>query len=192
VHLSLGTTKLSGESRVSFAVAADLYGPDQVVLTRSDAASADRLSYRLGPTVTATLLREIGSTRIRDFTFALVNRYRAPFRDEDGQAVAGSWGDYADMSLGGVAGPASRTSFLFAINARYQTGLAIDNTVTTMGFAGGGAKLGLSIPAGAAFVQPYVQGQIGLLDPHIAMRSVDWGSKWLATGLSAGLTLGSR
>jgi hypothetical protein len=192
VHLLLGGDGLVGEHRMSLSVAGDLYARDRIRLPGAGGASgsaADETSYRLGPTLAATWRLQIASRRVHDLTLTVVDRYRSAFTDADGVSVAGSSGNYLDASLGGMLGGVRRAGgrgagVVFGLSARHQTGLSIDNSITTAGVTSGGVLLGLALPAGRSLLQPYVQAQLGRLDTGAGTTS--------ATGLAFGLTLGSR
>ena len=193
VHLSLGADRLVGAHRLAVALTGDVYGGDELRLPTARAASptpgaptpaADVARYRLGPTLGASAELQVATTRLRDLTLAATHRYRAPFTGPEGTRVAGSGGHFLDASAAGAVGRPRGRALTFAVEGRYQTGLAFDNTVTTAGVASAGLTLGVDLPAGGSLLHPYAQLQQGRLDTGAGSTSI--------TGLAFGLTLGSR
>jgi hypothetical protein len=123
----------------------------------------------------------------RSFTIGLEDRYRSRFTGFDGTKAAGSSGNVFDASLEMVTGSPDRTGLFLRADGRFNSGLAVDNTIATAAMTSGGLSLGIAAPIGRATLQPFVRGQIGRLDTGPATTT--------AVGLGGGITLvirGSR
>lgn len=184
VHLSLGASGLAGAHQLSLAVTGDVYASDELRFPGAAGAPAEAARYTLGPTLGVSAQLQVATTRMRDLAISVVERYRTSFTGTDGQTVAGSSGHYLDGTVAGAFGRPRGHALTFAVDGRYQTGLALDNSVTTAGVAAAGLTLGVELPAGRSVLHPYVRVQQGRLDFGAGTTGI--------TGFAFGLSVGSR
>ena len=187
VRASLGADRLVGRHRVSLAFSADVFAEDRLRAggaTAGAAAGATLAEVRLGPVLTTDLQLQLAAPRLRELVLWSTNRWRARF-SRDGVTVPGSNGNYLDGGLRGSLPLGVRTDLFAAADARWHTGLEVDDALATAGVTGGGLTLGLSRRAGALTVQPFVRGQAGRLRFQRAADAT-------FTGGTAGLTILTR
>lgn len=177
---SLGLDRTFARSRLSLLFAGEVFSHDRIEIT-TPGGVAVQSTYQLGPQFSAIGFLELGVGGFRSFTLSAADRYRTSFTGLDGRKAAGSNGNVFEAAVEGVSGMAGRTGLVFRVDGRLDSGLEIDNTITTAAMTAIGLTLGLSIPAGRATLQPFVRGQIGTLDVGPASTS--------ATGFGGGLKL---
>lgn len=188
VHLSLGLDGItSHHSRASLLLSATLYGEDQVNLPGATGGPV-RQQYRLGPSAAAAWRVQANGGAVKDFNFALVGRYRAPFEDAEGVRVEQSEWYAADAAFTWLVGPSIRKGVTFGFEGHYQSGLAFDNTITTSAFVGGGGMLGFVVPVGPRMTaHPSARVGYGRIDVGgVGERRSN------ATSVAVGLTLSGR
>lgn len=186
LHLSLGGDGLVGQSGMTVALTADLFGDDQLspVVTGGGggAVPPGHVATRLGPIFTADWQLRVASPRLRELTLYALDRYRTAY-ERGGRTVSQSSGNYLDAGVRVVFPWTPAMGVLSILNVRHQTGLASDSTLATAATAGAGLTLGLLRSLGAGYsVQPFVRAEYGKI------KSVD--TSVGASGLSAGITLG--
>jgi hypothetical protein len=182
IHISLGTDRLIGQSRMSIAVTSDFYGKDKLSVSALDTTLTAH--YQLGPGVTGTWRLQLGSTRVQDLTLWAVDHYRSSFKGPTGATVAGSSGNDAEFGIGGTWPISPTLGVLFGVDGHYDSGLSVDESVATAAMADGGLLLGVAKDMGSLRLAPVIRFRIGTIDNGTATSS--------ATGLSAGLTIGSH
>ena len=178
---SIGLDRIVSSARFSLLLATEVFSRDRIELRAPGGGGAVTTSYRLGPQFLATGFLELGVRGFRALTVSFADHYRTAFAGPSGQKVAGSSGNVAALGIEGITGVAGRTGILFRLDGWVDSGLEVDNSITTAAMNAVGLTLGLSIPAGRATIQPFVRGQIGRLDTGPVSTT--------ATGFGAGLKL---
>jgi len=181
-RISLGTDRLIGQNSMTVGLSADFFTNDELETgTGGGAATAES---QLGPIFTADWQYHAVTSRFRELTFYVVERYRSQYK-RDGRNVADSDANYLDAGVRAVAGVTPATGILVALNARHQTGLGSDPSLTTAAIASGALTLGLVQQLGSNYsLQPFVRVQGGRLESGDASST--------ATGFSGGLTFRVR
>lgn len=177
---SIGLDRLFTSSRLSLLFAADVFGHDRLTLTGASGAGVES-RYQLGPQFSATGFLELGVRGFRSFVVSASDRYRSKFTGADGLKAAGSSGNVFEAAVEGTSGVAGRFGIVFRVDGRFDSGLEIDNSITTAAMTAAGLTLGVSLPAGRAAVVPFVRAQIGSIDVGPASTT--------ATGIGGGLKL---
>lgn len=188
LHLSLGGDGLVGQSGMTVALTADLFGDDElspvIGVGGGGPAQAARVATRLGPIFTVDWQLRVAAPRLRELTLYALDRYRTPY-ERAGRTVSQSSANYLDAGVRVVFPWTPATGVLSILNVRHQTGLASDSTLATAATAGAGLTLGLVQAFGSGYsLQPFVRAEYG------TVKSVD--ASISASGLSAGITLGRR
>lgn len=182
IHLTLGADGLVGEHGMTVALSGDLFGDEELAVAAG--AGEATVTTRLGPIFTVDWQLRVATTRLRELTFYVVDRYRTPY-ERGGQEVKESSGNYADAGIRAVFPLSPSTGVLSVVNVRHQTGLKSDSTLATAATAGAGLMLGLQRSFGGGFeLQPFVRAD------YARIKSVD--ASATGTGLSAGVSLGRR
>ena len=187
IHLSIGADRFLKTARQSVSLIADLYTNGEL---RDPEAAVSRMSFRLGPTVTATYQLQ-GTIDNVEAMLYLLQRFRGNYAVA-GEMVAGSWRSESEVGLANAIPIRPQLSFRVGIDSRFHTAARVgreDQTIgsfATSGMIAGGATLGAQyvVGGGALLIEPFVRGQIGRLDVGGLGRR--------ATGASAGLTLETR
>ena len=182
IHLTLGADGLVGEAGMTLAFSTDVFGDEELAVNSGGGTGS--VTTRLGPIFTVDWQLRMPTTRLRELTFYLVDRYRTPY-ERGGREVEESSGNYLDGGVRAVFPLSPATGVLTALNARHQTGLNSDSTLATAATAGIGLTLGLQRSlAGGYELQPFVRADYGRI------KSAD--ASVTATGLAAGISLGRR
>lgn len=181
-RFSLGADRLVGNGRVSLLLAGDLYGTSHVEI--ASGTSPVSRQYKLGPQLTANALFELGVPGFRSFAISVSDRYRTKYSGSNGEKAAGSSGNILQASLGFVTGRGQGLGLSLRVDGLLDSGLEVDNTITTAAMTSGGVSLGLFVPVGRAVLQPFVRGQLGKLDTGPNSTT--------ATGLGGGIVLTVR
>ena len=182
LHLTLGTDGLVGEHGMTVALSADLFGDEELAVAAGGGEGT--VTTRLGPIFTVDWQLRVATTRLRELTFYLMDRYRSPY-ERGGREVEESSGNYLDGGVRVVFPLSPSTGLLSALNLRHQTGLKSDSTLATAATAGAGLTLGLQQSLGGGFeLQPFVRADYGRI------KSVD--ASATTSGLAAGISLGRR
>ena len=184
VRGSIGADRLVGRSRLSASFSADVYATDQLRGGDAVASAASLAEVRLGPVFTTDLQLQLAAPRLRELVLWTTNRWRAPF-SRDGVRVEGSSGNYLDGGLRTSLPVAATTDLFAATDARWHTGLDLDDGLATAGVVAGSMTLGVSQRLGRLTLQPFVRGQLGTL------RSARAGDTPFSGG-TAGVTLLTR
>jgi hypothetical protein len=175
VRFSLGADRLVGRGRVSFLVATDFYGESRLLVNRAS-GSGLASTYQLGPQFAGSASFDLGVRGFRTFTITLADRYRTRFTGFDGKKAAGSSGNIFDGALEFVTGAPRSTGFFLRADTRLDSGLEVDNSITTASMTSGGLSVGLMAPVGRLTLQPFVRGQAGKLDTGPASSTaIGWG-----------------
>jgi hypothetical protein len=95
--------------------------------------------------------------------------------------VEGTSGNQLDGGLRAVRALSPAVGLAFAVEGRHHTGLKVDRSIATAGYAGGAVTLGIQLGRGGFAIQPFVRGQLGSIDSG--------GEKARARGLAGGLTI---
>lgn len=183
LHLSLGADGLLAGGRLSLFAVGDVFGDDELRI-RTTPYAYERSTYRLGPALTSGLRYELPTTRFRELTAAVSDRYRTKFQDGDGNAVDGSSGNALSLSLTGVLGAPSAPGVLLGVHGRFDSGLAVDDRIVTAATRLAGATLGVAIPRGRVVATPSLRVSFGTIDLGPASTS--------AREIAVAFTLGAR
>lgn len=187
VHLSFGADRVLQSARQSFSVIADFYTSGEL---RDPASELARVSFRLGPAVTATYQVQATIENVESMLYVL-QRFRGNY-SVSGVTVPKSWRGESEIGLANAFPVNPALSLRLGIDSRFHTAAfstTQDRTIgsfATAGVLAGGITLGLqrSMSGGSYLLEPFVRGQIGQLDFGGPVRH--------ATGASAGLTLTTR
>ena len=189
LHLSLGADGLVGQSGMTFAVTADVFGDDHLTPlvgagTGGNPGSPPDVITRLGPIFTADWQLRLAAPRLRELTLYAIDRYRTPYK-RGGQRVSESNANYADAGVRAVFPWTPATGVLTTLNVRHQTGLKSDSTLATAATFAAGATAGLVRSFGSGYsLQPFVRAEFGTIKN--ADQSVG------VSSLTAGITFGRR
>lgn len=182
IRLSLGTSRLVGQHNMTFGLSADFFSNEELETGTTSGVAVGK--SQLGPIFTADWQFDLASSRFRELTFYVVERYRTEYKRE-GTKVPDSNANYLDIGFRGVTGLAPSTGLLVALNGRHHTGLGSDDFLTTAAIVSGSLTLGLLQQLGSSYsLQPFVRLQAGRLESGEASSNV--------TGFTGGLTLGVR
>ena len=182
VRLSLGTDRLIGQNSMTLGLSADFFTEEKLEAT--EATGEPSPPTQLGPIFTADWQFNAVTTRFRELTFYVVERYRSQYK-RNGDKTPDSDANYLDVGVRAVAGVAPSTGVLVALNGRHHTGMDSDQFLTTAAIASGTLTLGLVQQIASNYsLQPFVRVQGGRLESGNASSNV--------TGFSGGLSLGVR
>lgn len=189
LHLSLGADGLLGKHGMTIGLSADLFTKDRLTPIESVAGTtqtipAASVETQLGPIVTADWQLRVASSRFRELTLYVVDRYRTTYK-RGGTTVDGSSGNYFDTGIKTQLPVARSSELLTQLNFRNQTGLKSDQTLATAAITSVALTLGLVQHLGQGYVlQPFAQAQTGQIKNGNTSSN--------AQALSAGLTFGLR
>jgi hypothetical protein len=160
VRGSLAADRMIGAHRLNLAVATDVFAEDR--LRGGTASTGDLARVQLGPVLSSDVQLQLGVRRLREWLVYGSHRWRAPF-SRDGRTVRESSGTYIDAGTRGAV-RVTRMADLFAgLDARWHSGLGIDQGVPTAGVRSGSTTIGASIRRGRMTLQPYLRAQAGTL-----------------------------
>jgi hypothetical protein len=162
VRFSLGADRLVGRGRLSLLMAGDLYGTSRIEI--ASGANPVARQYKLGPQFSGTALIDFGLPGFRSFSIVVADRYRTEYTGSDGTKAAGSSGNVLEGSFGFITGRDQAVGLSLRFDGRLDSGLEVDNTITTAAMTSGGVTLGLFVPVGYGAIHPFVRGQLGKLD----------------------------
>jgi hypothetical protein len=184
-RLSLGADRLLGPHGMTLGISADIFASDRLTTAPSGVnAAPQELATRLGPILTFDWQLRIASRGFRELTLYAIDRYRTTYKRDD-VTVDGSSGNYLDAGVRSVHSISRSGALLTAVNLRHQTGLKVDNALSTAAMASGALTVGWIQQVGRLYtLQPFVRGQVGRLKSGEQSTSV--------TGLAAGMTFGVK
>lgn len=183
VHLSLGGDGLLGAHRLTVGVLGDLYGSDVVRSIANNGPSTSE-TYQLGPSLLASATLLVNNPSIRDLTLHMRNRYRSSFKDDAGNTVEGSSGNYLDVGASGLIGRPGRAALLLGVDVRQHGGLPVDKNFIGAGLTEFGVTVGASFPTASVEWRPMVRASTGTLRTGFIETSI--------TSISAGLSISTR
>lgn len=166
LRVSLGADRLVGRHRLSVSVAGDFFGTDRLragatpVVPNEPPNARSVSSVRLGPELGADAQLRLAVPGTREAVLHVSNRWRARFA-RDGVTVEGSSGDYLDGGARTTLPMTPHTDLLLGADARWQSGLAVDDALLTARAAAGGLTVGVVRRAGGLTVQPFARAQAG-------------------------------
>ena len=163
LHLSLGADRLLGAHDLSLNVTTDFFSRDRGRIELGGDERAE-FAFRLGPVVTGQAQLRVGTSRFRELTLFLVDRYRARYRDGGGTAVAGSSGNELELGASGIAARGRGLGVLLGADARFNSGLSVDNTLATAAVRAGGLTLGVVRDLGGLSVRPALRAQLATVN----------------------------
>jgi hypothetical protein len=176
VRFSIGADRLVGRGRFSMLLATDVYGEDRLTVTGTGQTPTEA-TYRLGPQVSLNAFLDLGVRGFQRFTLGLADRYRSKFTAADGSKAAGSSGNLLDLSVDAMTGGGGARRGVFGqVHARLDSGLDVDNTITTAAATTAGLRLGIWQQAGRAIVQPFASIAVGRIDAGpLETSAFGWG-----------------
>lgn len=152
--------------RLSIAAAIDVFSTDRLrasaALARDSTGEGTAASVRLGPVVSADAQLQLATPGFRDLLVYSSFRHRSPF-SRDGRRVSSSDASYLDAGARATRAITRRIDGVLSVDARWHSGLGVDQGLPTNGVTGGGLTLGAHMRRGLFAVQPYVRGQVGSL-----------------------------
>ena len=184
-RISLGADGLVGASAMTFAVSADLFTEDRLTSDQfGGGGTAEGFATELGPIFSFDWQLRLATSRFRELAFYAVDRYRTKYK-RDSESIEGSSGNYLDLGVRGLLPVSPSTSVLGNVNFRHQTGLSVDDAISTAAMAGGAVTLGLEHTVHRVYsLRPFVRGQFGRLKS--GERSTD------VAAFAGGVTFGLR
>ena len=190
---SLAADRTIGEQRLSVAAAVDLFAEDRLQASAGPGTTeaptpAAVATVRLGPVFSADAQLQLATPVFRDVLVHATLRHRMPY-SRDGIAVASSHGSYLESGVRGVRTLSRRIDGIVALDARWHSGLGVDQGLPTHGVTSGGVTLAAQARRGLLTVQPYLRGQAGVLRPTGSARAI--GRQGFGAS-SAGLIVVSR
>jgi hypothetical protein len=181
VHFSLGADGLIGRHGATVTASLDVFGNDRL---EAPDGGAPGQGTRLGPVSTFDARLNLATSRFRELSLYVIDRYRTSFKRGD-EVVSESSGNYLDAGVHSVYPLGPRTGLLVAVNARHQTGLGFDQGIQTAAIASGALTLGVAhVLAGGLELAPFGRAQLGTLESGDESTGV--------RGLAAGVTLTRR
>lgn len=162
-HGSFGLDRVIGSGRLSLLFAGDFFGESGLFITAPGNVEA-RAKYRLGPQYSGAVAIDLGVPGFRTFSIGVSDRYRSSFTGFDGAVAAGSSGNRMETRIEVVTGPTARPGLLVRLDGLFDSGLEVDNTITTAAMTAGGLTVGAVLPIGRLLLQPFVNGRVGRLD----------------------------
>lgn len=183
LRFSLGADRLIGRGRASLLLGAELYGQSQVDLKRPDATPITS-KYTMGPQLSGSLLVDLGASGFRFFRVMVSDRYRSSFKTADGSKASGSSGNVFGAELEFVTGGPRGAGFYVRADGKLDSGLEVDNTITTAAMNAGGLTLGIAAQGARTTILPWIRVQAGRLDTGPAST--------MALGYGAGLSVTVR
>jgi hypothetical protein len=178
---SVALDRVVGQGRLSFLLTGDWFGESSIAIPSQNGATS---RYKLGPQFSANMIWETGARGFRFLTVTLADRYRSKFKGFDGATADNSNGNVFEAALEGIRGGATGTGVYVRLDGKLDSGLDVDDTITTAAMTAVGVSLGLAMPMGRASILPFIRGQVGSLDAGpVSTR---------ATGFGAGISLTVR
>ena len=182
VRLSLGTDRLIGQNSMTLGLSADFFSEEK--LEPDESTGVPSVPTKLGPIYTVDWQFNAVTSRFRELTFYIVDRYRTEY-ERSGVKTPDSEANYLDVGVRSVLGVAPSTGVLVALNGRHHTGMDSDQYITTAAIASGALTLGLVQQIATNYsLQPFVRVQGGRMESGDVSSTV--------TGFSGGLSLGIR
>ena len=177
LHFSLGLDGFFGQHGMTLALSTDLYTEDEF---RVSGSVNESTVIQLGPTASAEWQLRLAAQGWRELTLYAVDRYRTKYK-QGGQMIEGTSGNQLDGGLRAVRALSPGVGLAFGLEGRHHTGLKVDRSIATAGYAGGAITLGIQLSRGGFAIQPFARGQVGSIDSG--------GEKARARGLAGGLTI---
>jgi hypothetical protein len=179
VRVSAGLDGLVGAHAMTLNVGADLFAEDRLALGEG---SSSNLTSQLGPVFSADWELRLATTRLREATVFLAERYRSAF-SRAGVSVTESAGNYLDAGARIGIGAGAHGMFLTSVSARLQSGLGFEAALPTAA-----ARLVVvdlryvwRDPDGLT-IAPFARVQTGTIE----QGTVSTGARGLSVGLSLG------
>jgi hypothetical protein len=193
IRVSLGADRLLGPHRLSLAAAADIFADDRLRGTAlSDTSTSSTLAsesrVRLGPVLSGDAQLLIAAPRVRELLAYTSYRWRAPFA-RDGRTVEQSSGQYVEAGVRVVLPWAIGRDLILSTDARWHSGLGVDQGLPTAGVTSGSLTAGVQFSRGLLAVQPYLRGQAGSLRQRAALVQ---SAKQGFVGIGGGLVVVTR
>jgi hypothetical protein len=162
-RVSLAGDRLVGEQKLALFFATDFFGSDRVDIVPVGGTLQTR-TYRLGPSVAFGGEMTAVTARFRSVRTSIVNRTRFAFQGPDGKPAAGSSGNRLDFSIKGVRGRPGRRALLLSLGGRFDTGLAVDQSIATAAMSAVSIGAGVEWPVTSVIISPSAALEIGRLD----------------------------
>jgi hypothetical protein len=165
MHYSLGADRLVGPHRLAVLWGLDRFGEDRLSIPGQGTGPDEEFgSYRLGDAQRFLAQVDLAAPRFRQLSAAVQWRRRAGHTDTDGALVAGSSGRTLDAQLSAVLGSPRGFGLGLRLEWRNDSGLDVDDSFVTAAMRARSATLGITIPFGSAFLEPFARFEAGTLD----------------------------
>jgi hypothetical protein len=110
----------------------------------------------------------IAAPRVRELLAYGSYRWRAPFA-RDGRTVERSSGQYVETGVRTVIPWGTGRDAILSADARWHSGLGVDQGVPTAGVTSGSVTGGVQFSRALLSVQPYLRAQLGSLTQRAAL-----------------------
>lgn len=162
-RVTLGADRLLGDNRISVLLSGELSG-DALASVAAEGASPTVSRYRLGPVIAGQIELELAARGYRRMAFVVVDSYRSRYEATAGDRVVGSSGNLLVLAFDMVKGRPQGLGLSVQASGRFDTGLEIDNTITTAAASTGGIRVGLPFRSRAFLLEPFVEVRAGRID----------------------------
>ncbi len=167
---SVTADRLIGPHRLNLSVASDIFADDRLrggaLVDTSGAPTESRV--RLGPVLSTDAQLQIATSRLRDLLLFAAYRWRAPYA-RDGATVERSSGQYLEGGARMVLPWKSGRDVVVSTDARWHSGLGVDQGLPTAGVTSGSVSVALQLARGLLSFQPFVRAQGGELRQRAAI-----------------------
>ncbi len=171
---SVSADRLIGSHRLNVSVASDVFADDRLrgggIVDTAGLASESRV--RLGPVLSTDAQLQIATSRLRDLLVFTSYRWRAPYA-RDGVTVERSSGQYVEGGVRMVLPWQRDRDIILSTDARWHSGLGVDQGLPTAGVTSGSVALALQLSRGLLSFQPFVRAQGGELRQRAAVVPSD-------------------
>jgi hypothetical protein len=176
VRLSVGLDRIVGQGRLSFLLAGDWFGESRIEVPAPGGPPVDS-RYKLGPQFSANVIWETGARGFRSLTVLLADRYRTRYTGFDGAKTPHSDGNVLEAAVEAVRGAPGKAGLYLRADGRLDSGLDVDDSITTAAMTAGALTLGVAAPLGRASLLPFLRFQAGRLDTGpTSTTALGWGA----------------
>ncbi len=164
LRASVSADRLLGPHRLNVVVAGDVFADDRLrggaVIDSSGLPGEARV--RLGPVLSTDAQLQIATTRLSDLLVYTAYRWRAPYA-RDGLTIERSSGQYLEGGVRAVVPWKRGRDVVLTSDARWHSGLGVDQGLPTAGVTSGSVSAALQIARGLLSIQPFIRAQGGAL-----------------------------
>lgn len=162
-HFTFGMDGLVGPHHVELMLTRDQFTENRLFFSEQGTDGAS-LSYKPGASVAFHGQFDFAAPRFRQLSVGIDRRQRSRFTDGEGREVAGSDGTFDRVYVSAILGSPRGFGVSARLAHRRDSGLSVDDSFITAATAINGFAAGVSIPAGNAFIDPFVQIDRGRFD----------------------------